>query len=287
MSKLRSDQSVGALFGDLGGSQEQSYIIPTTLDGAYEVQTVVHPAVTELGQGDFYKLTNAAGTTYAVWFDIDNNGTEPNGAIYTACSVKIQVDVVTGDTAAQVATKAKTAIDAEALFVKFTNSRNTATITFTSTLRGNIAAPASYVEAETAGPFTVDTTTAGSSPTVQGKYFTFANTTTSFYGWFSNNGAGSDPAPGGTGREIALVGNETNATYLAAIVTVIDGTTGMTAALDGDRITVKVDAVGAATDIGAGDSGFTVSIGSQGKANAGFAPGGNRGDDSVTPSLIS
>jgi hypothetical protein len=37
-----------------------------------------------------------------------------------------------------------------------------------------------------------------------GLYFTFGNTTTAFYMWFTVNGSGADPAPGGTGIKVAL-----------------------------------------------------------------------------------
>lgn len=38
-----------------------------------------------------------------------------------------------------------------------------------------------------------------------GKYFTISNPTTNYYVWFKVDGAGSDPAPGGTGIEIDLL----------------------------------------------------------------------------------
>lgn len=287
MPSFRPDQSVAALRADLGGANEQSYITPSNIDGAYEVQRIVHPAVAAMAQGDFYKLTNYAGTKFAVWFDIDADGTEPNGAIYSACDVKIKVSVSTGDLAPAVATAAKTAIDLEVLFVGFSIVKTSATLDFTSTIKGNLAAPASYVEAETAGPFTASTPTGGSEPTVGGKYFTFSNTTTSFYAWFTNNGVGADPAVADhTSKVIALTGNETNAQYLAAIVSVLDSTSGMTAVLDGSRIVLHVDGVGPATDLTAGDSGFTVAVAAQG-ATAYYGPNDGRADDSPVPVAFS
>jgi hypothetical protein len=38
-----------------------------------------------------------------------------------------------------------------------------------------------------------------------GQYFTFSNTTTDYYVWFTLNGAGADPAPGGTGILVPLL----------------------------------------------------------------------------------
>ena len=287
MMNLLPAQSIQALKVDGSGANEQMYITPTTLDGVAEVQKIVHPAVAALGQGDFYKLTNYAGTTFAIWFDIDANGTAPNGPIYSACDVSIMASVSTGGTAADVATAAKAAMDAEVLFVGFTLVKSSADITFTSTITGNLTAPASYVEAETAGPFTASTVTGGSDPTVKGKYFTIKNSTTGFYYWFTNNGVGTDPAVAShTSKEIALVGDESQAGFLAAIEAVIEATSGLSSSVDGSRIVVSVDAVATATDISAGDSGFTVEVRSQGYAQQ-YAPAMNLQDDSTSPSLLS
>lgn len=284
---IRPDQSMANLRGDLGGANEQSYVIPTTIDGTYEVQRVLHPAVASMAQGAFYKLTDYAGTTFAVWFDIDANGTEPNGPIYTACDVKIEVNVATGDLAPAVATAAKAAIDAEVLFVGFTNVKSSATLDFTSTIKHDLAAPASYVEAETAGPFTVSTVTAGVQPTVNGKYFTARNASTGFYYWFTNNGVGVDPEVADhTSKVIALTGNESQAGFIAAIEAVVEGSTGLTANAEGDKVYISVDSGGPVTDLGAGTSGFTVQVQSQGYSQS-YAPGMNLGDDSVEPSAIS
>lgn len=285
MPSLKASQSVAALKLDLGGSVEQSYITPSSMGGSVEVQTVTVPSTAAAAQGDYFVLTSPAGATAAIWLDIDANGTAPTGAAYVAADSKVEVNIVTGGTAAQ---NAALVVTAAASILGWGAVDNLdGTITYTQTYVGNAAAPAKHNTGDTGdGSFLVTTTTAGVNPTVQGKYFTFANTTTSFYGWFSSGGNGADPAPVGTGVEIALAGNETNAAYLAAIVSAIDGTTGMSAELDNTRIVVQVDAKGAATDLTAGDSGFTVTIGSQGTASS-FVPSGNYADDAIEPSLIS
>lgn len=47
--------------------------------------------------------------------------------------------------------------------------------------------------------------TTSASSGLASKYFTFANNTTSYYMWFKVDGAGTDPAPGGTGIEVDLL----------------------------------------------------------------------------------
>lgn len=282
---LRPDQSVAALKLDLGGSNEQSYLTPSAMGGTVEVQTVTVPATAAAAQGDYFVLESPAGATVAIWLDIDADGTAPTGAAYVASDSKVEVNIVGGGTAAQ---NAALVVSAAASVLGWSAVDNEdGTITYTQSQVGNAPAPTRHNTGDTGnGSFVVATATAGTAPDVQGKYFTFSNTTTDFYGWFSSGGNGSDPAPGGTGVEIALDGDESNAEYLAAIVSAIDGQTGMSAELDGSRIVVQIDATGAAADISAGDSGFTVEVRSQGSAQY-YSPAINMGDDSPVPSTIS
>lgn len=55
--------------------------------------------------------------------------------------------------------------------------------------------------------FTVITVAASSI--TGGNYFTFTTPTTSYYCWFTVNGVGSDPAPGGTGIQVNLISTYT------------------------------------------------------------------------------
>lgn len=70
----------------------------------------------------------------------------------------------------------------------------------------------------------VFTFTVGSVPTA-GKYFTFTAPVTnpvSYYVWFTVNGAGNDPAPGGTGIVCALTNTETTSTVPIKIMSAIN-----------------------------------------------------------------
>ena len=49
-------------------------------------------------QADYIAFENSAGDTWAVWFDIDGNGTAPTGASYLAATNKIQVDILSSNT---------------------------------------------------------------------------------------------------------------------------------------------------------------------------------------------
>lgn len=278
-------QNISSLKGDEGGANEQSYITPSAMGGSVEVQSITCPAFASAAQGDYVVLSAPNGNTLAIWLDKDANGTAPTGAGYVASTTKKKASIVTGDTAALV----KAAVIAAGNgFEGWTlTSGGTAIVTCTQSQVGNAAAPAVHNTDDTGdGSLVVATVTGGTAPSVQGKYFTFANTSTSYYGWFSSGGNGSDPAPGGTGVQIALDGDESNSEYLAAISAAIDGTSGFTSEVDGSRIIVSVDAEGAATDLGAGDSGFSVEVKSQGYAGV-LKPSSLVGSLSINPSTIS
>lgn len=279
-------QSLNVLKGDGSGANEQSYLTPSSMGGTGEVQTITVPATAAAAQGDYFVLQDPEGITLAVWLDIDADGTAPTGAAYVASDVQSEVNIVTGGTAAQNGALVAAALSATNAFTVVDNEDGTVTITFLKL--GNAGAPAIHNTGDTGdGSFLVATDTAGTAPTVQGKYFTASNTTTDFYFWFSSSGNGSDPAPGGTGVEIALEGDESNSEYLNLITTAIDGATGFSAERDGSRIIVSVDASGAAADLAAGDSGFSVEVRSQGYASHNPLPSSSPASISINPSTVS
>jgi len=107
MSKFKPSQNVGDLKFN---------------PGARESNTLTFPATGDATQGDYIMLYNAAGTSYAVWLDIDADGTAPTGTLYTGSDNQIEVDIATGDTAAQVGTKAYNALNGNVTDISFTDN---------------------------------------------------------------------------------------------------------------------------------------------------------------------
>jgi hypothetical protein len=70
---------------------------------------------------------------------------------------------------------------------------------------------------------TVDAATLTVAVSTPAKYFEFSNTTTDYYVWYTVDGAGDDPAPGGTGIEIHLVGTDTDAVVAVKTMTAVNG----------------------------------------------------------------
>lgn len=49
-------------------------------------------------QADYITFENQAGNTWAIWFDIDANGTAPTGATFLAASNQVEVDILSSNT---------------------------------------------------------------------------------------------------------------------------------------------------------------------------------------------
>lgn len=90
--------------GVLGGSTN----LVIDINDAGSVSTALDFIITVIGQpvqGDYVTFENTAGNTFAVWFDIDGNGTAPTGATYLAAANQIEVDILSTDTPNQIMAK--------------------------------------------------------------------------------------------------------------------------------------------------------------------------------------
>jgi len=56
-------------------------------------------------QADYITFRNAAGVTYAVWFDIDGANTPPTGATYLSATNKIEINILSTDSPNQIISK--------------------------------------------------------------------------------------------------------------------------------------------------------------------------------------
>ena len=102
------------------------------VDGAAvgEVTNVVCNAESTLAGGEYFTIS-APGTDYYVWYDIDNGSIDPAPAGFTG----IEVDIASGDTAEQVATKTANAI---AALADFNASAADETLTITNATGGDV-----------------------------------------------------------------------------------------------------------------------------------------------------
>lgn len=84
-------------------SSPSDYVTP-------EVFTWTSPTFAAAAQADYAYITAQDGSTFAIWLDKDAANVPPTGALYLGADFEIEVEIVTGDTAAQVAGKVRTAV---------------------------------------------------------------------------------------------------------------------------------------------------------------------------------
>lgn len=212
----------GETWMDVGSSSEAAGVSKSADCGVAEVSTTTWPAFAGAAQADYLHLTAQDGTTFAIWLDKDNNGTAPTGALYTAATHKIEVDIVTGDTAAQVTTKVHAVISVHAqLIARFTvgaaGSPTDDDIVLTQLVTGAVADPAPKSENDGgAGSITVSVGTAGSNGDISVANNTVTETT---HGWVTGDRVyvtGADlPAGLTTGTEYYIIKVDANTYKLA------------------------------------------------------------------------
>lgn len=268
---------------------ESAKFTPVADAGVFEVQDITFPAVSAMAQGDYAILKNKAGTTFALWMDINANGTAPTGAAYVASNVKIKLGVATGDTAAAVRTKVLAALTLAGTLVNLTHAAGSTTteVKFTSTKLGNVDAPAIHNTGDTGnGSLLVSTVTGGIASSLQNKYFTFNKSGTAYAAWLNVNNEGVDPTVAlKTMVPVAIVGGATIAQISLAAASACEALAGINSKNAGTYFVVAADLPGNITDAAAGDSGFAVAILRQGKTET-YSPGYAVSSISLNPAAL-
>jgi hypothetical protein len=144
-------------------------IATTSLDagtvGVAEVTTATIPATAGATQGDYMILNTKSGTSFAVWLDIDGDGTVPSGPLFLATDYSIKVEIVTAGTAIANAALVKAAIELDSNWTGFETitDNGDGTLTITNSDLGIVTTATVHDAAETgAGSITVAETTPGS-----------------------------------------------------------------------------------------------------------------------------
>ena len=222
---------------------------------------------------------------------IDNEGVAavaPIGALYVAADHQIKVEISTGGTAADNAALVKTAIEAEEHWDEFTiTNKGSGVLEFNSTKLGDLTNSVSKKEDDSeAGSITL-AITAGVASNLQNKYFIMRNpAATVFNAWFNVSSEGVDPNPAGTEIACAITNGSTAAQVAAAIATAVNANSNFKAWVQDDYLYIANEAVGAATDVSAGNSGFTILKIQDGKTGT-LYPSMSPSSFSNEPSLIS
>ena len=199
----------------------------------------------------YFTIYDTQGSV-GVWYDVNNTG-EPPPIFSPAVNRTIKVaTVVTGDSAATIATKTGQAI---ALDNAFTVGVIGSEINITNTANGITSSGTS----NTSG-FTVGTTTGSAAQTLNGTYFIVYDQAGSVAVWFNLGGSLTTPPLSGADRSIAVTnanfGDSANNIATATIMA-LNADPSFTATTAGDVVTIKSTTDGHLPAGNAGTTGFT------------------------------
>ncbi len=212
----------------------------------------------DIAAGDYFNIHSTSGAYY-VWFRVDGVGVDP-----TPGGTGIMVDILSGDTATQVATKVAAAIDAT---VPFIASSLGDVVTLTNASQGTAT---DATDGNVGGAFGVSVTTQGSDSALEpGDHFLLSSTTTDYYVWYSIGGTGSDPAVAGrTGIQVNINFGDSASTVATATAAAIDAQADFISSALGTAVTVTNATAGPTTDISNGTiTGFVPTVTQQGGYN--------------------
>ncbi len=288
---LNPSQSVGNLKGDLGGSVEQSIVnIGTPDTGSFFSFLMTMLAGASIVHRDYLHWTLPNGDKVAAWFNLTTeDDTAPSGALYTAADIKIAVviDPAVQTTAALVATEFDTAVAAGLGYAGMTRVKSSADITVTSDSLGAGVTPVGKTfDDGSDGAIVPSVLAPGTAAALQNTFLPFENEAGDpFYLWFNVNSEGVDPSETGTAVEVALDTADLPAAILTAMASAVNGMDDFVASNEGSVLSMSTKLEGDAVDISEGDTGFTVSVRTQGKTEK-FTPAMSVGSLTNDPSAF-
>jgi hypothetical protein len=239
---------------DVSGSLQNKYFLfsstttdyyawyDTTLPAVAEITDVQIPAAPLTGQ--YFLLDSASSAQYYVWYNVDTGGGDPVVIGRTG----IEVAILSSDTNSVIATKTATELN---LSVDFSAVDASDIVTITDLTAGNVN---DAIDFDTG--FLIITTTQGTDPV----------------------GATDPLVAGRTGVPVVYVVNDTANTIASLTQIEIDAISNVTATVLTDTVTITNDINGNVTDAADFNTGFSISVTTQGIADS-FT--GGKGDASL------
>lgn len=229
-----------------------SFSITTVADvlGTPTVYTVTTVADAAGSLNSTYFLIHDAGGTVAVWMNENGTGAQPSAGAYRYIMVGT---VLSGDTAATVATKIANAINQDSAFTAGVSGN---VLTISNIQNGNFP----NGSAGTSG-FTVTYSPGVNNNSLSGKYFTIYDTNGSVAVWFDVGNQGISEPYDGASRSIRvsnLTAGDSSSTVASAVQQAIHTDPAFTTTVLGSVVTITNSLDGAVSSATAGTSGFTV-----------------------------
>lgn len=187
--------------------------------------------------GDHLLIFNALDLVgYYIWFDVDNGSADPAPGGKTS----IEVDIAAADTIGQMIVKAGTAVDAAGATLDFSTSNDRES--------------------------SIILTVADVAASLGGKFFDIEDKDGTVRVHYDVDDGSTPPAIPGGGRllEVDINANDSASIVATKSKTALDADAEFTTVKLGNKITVTDTVPGVRTDVSAGDSGFAVSISTEG-----------------------
>lgn len=255
--------------------------------GKYEIANVAFATGALSAQADYFHIVNKTGTTFAIWLDIDAATTAPTGAIYTAADEKIEVDILSTDSAVQVAAKVKAVLDVTVAFDEFSiEDVGGGILKFTSELLGDLTDAQPLNADDSATGSIVVTVVDGIDSTLQNKHLLLSSGTINYFAWFNVGEEGSVPTVAGRTAIECKIDADISAKEVAVqLASRINASVAFKSfEQSGFLYIASVDNANT-TDGAVGDSGFTISKIQDGSAGI-FYPAMKPSDLKVQPDII-
>lgn len=260
MIPLKPSQSVANLQGDGGGSVERALIdVGTPNLGTFGHYAFVFVDGATLSQAEYMHWVLPNGDKVAAWFDIDNDGTPPTGAMYLASDIKVEVDVLSTDNGSTILNTVLAALQAAPSSYAGMSLLGGSTVSLTDELLEVLEdAPLSKLEDDSGAGHNIADLYPGELSPLQNTYFLLENADEDQWAlWINVNGQGSAPSvPGATMVEVAVDAQGSKADLLEALVAAADGLDDFSAQVEDNKLRVNNLSDGNAADVDAGDSGF-------------------------------
>lgn len=235
-------------------------------NGSFSFTGEVNGAASNLNSKYFTFTLKKNATNYYAWYNVNSEGVDPAPG-----GTGIAIALSAGATANTVASSSRSAITTAA-GVNATISGATDHIIITNTKHGTVTDTA---DGAAATGFTFLTTTQGVNSNLNSSYFTYQTrnsggaSTNDRYVWYSVDGDGVDPAPGGTGIQVSLSPADSANTVASLTRTALAADTKVAITGATDHIIITNAFMGTATDTadGGAATGFTFTKTADGAAS--------------------
>lgn len=232
------------------GSIPTGFTFTTTIDGE-------NPDTLD---GSFFDIEDDTGPV-RVWIDVDNSSSAPS---VPAGGRLLEVDISANDSANNVASQLQSVVDSDS---KFSASVSLDVVTITDASAGQRT---DVQEGSIPTGFDFEIDQQGANPdTLDGKYFDMYDSAGPVRVWFDVDNTSAAPSVPGSGRllEVDISSGDVANDVASALQSAVDLDSEFSASVSANEVTITADGVGTRVDAEDVDTGFTITVDTQGVGN--------------------